>query len=159
MALPKCECGKPITLCDRLNCLQSTFIQNPPPMANEPTISEMNKVIAEFMGASEKNGFIEIPGRPYSISSRNYPKNLRYNIYWDWLMPVVEKIEDLEGSRFGFTIDALHVVVTDYKGKGVEIIWVHKFPDNDDTKISMTYDAVYQFITWYNQQKQKDGTE
>jgi hypothetical protein len=79
--------------------------------------------------------------------------DLKYHASWEWLMPVVEKIESLENIRFGFTIDVLHVIVTDYKGKGVEIIWVHKFPDNGDTKLSMTYDAVHQFIQWYNQNK------
>lgn len=33
--MPKCECDKPITLCDRLNCAQSTFIHNPPQMTND----------------------------------------------------------------------------------------------------------------------------
>jgi hypothetical protein len=89
-------------------------------------------------------------------NERSVASWLKYHSSWDWLMPVVGKIESLENSRFGFTIDALHVIVTDYKGKGLEIIWVHKFPDNGDTKLSMTYDAVCQFIQWYNKQQSNE---
>jgi hypothetical protein len=121
--------------------------------SNELTMEKINEVIALFMGGkpvqhNKKYRFITWPKwHATPVLELNYHKD------WSRLMPVVEKIESLENSRFGFTIDVLHVVVTDYKGKEVEIIWVHKFPDNGDTKISMTYDAVYQFIQWYNQNK------
>jgi hypothetical protein len=36
MSIPKCDCGKPITLCDRLNCSASTLI-NTTPMSNNNT--------------------------------------------------------------------------------------------------------------------------
>jgi hypothetical protein len=45
----------------------------------------------------------------------------------------------------------------DYKvgedeGKRI-IVQTDIYPDNGDSKISITHDAIYQFITWYNQNK------
>ena len=112
----------------------------------EPTIAEMNYVIAEFMGAKDTgNGFVEIPGRTYSLSARNYPHSLRYNYYWDWLMPVGKKIRDLLTEMLknrpphtacnGDLIEVdIHCAISEYD-------------------IIKTHAAIYQFITWYNQNK------
>lgn len=117
-------------------------------MANEPTIGEMNKVIAEFMGAKDAgNGFVEIPGRVYSLSSRNYPHSLRYNLYWDWLMPVGKKIRDILSEMLkqrpphtacnGDLIEVdIHCAISEYD-------------------IEKAHHHMYQFITWYNDNQQK----
>lgn len=61
--------------------------------------TEGNKLIAEFMGASFKsykkgqktitNLYFDNPPSYNGISD----ENLKYHSSWDWLMPVVEKIE------------------------------------------------------------------
>ena len=64
--------------------------------------TENNKLIAEFMGAISEgdNNIYKIPderGDDYA-PFRCLDLNLEYNTSWDWLMPVVEKIERLELS-------------------------------------------------------------
>jgi len=46
-----------------------------------------NKLIAEFMG-SNLNG----------LESWQYEEELQYHTSWDWLMPVVEKIYQLDSN-------------------------------------------------------------
>ena len=54
-----------------------------------------NKLIAEFMGAFfDDNGMTRICGQ-YGLERVN-DLSLKYHTSWDWLMPVVEKIE-IEG--------------------------------------------------------------
>jgi hypothetical protein len=137
-------------------------------MSNEITIAQKNRAICEFTGwefkevnsdwyhaffdgklqwADDKEGLEEI-----------MTKGFRYHEDWNKLMPVVEKIEKIENSRFGFTIDPLGVEITDYKDKpsGGPIISVSAYLDNGDTKISMIYDAIYQFIQWHNKQQSNE---
>lgn len=119
-------------------------------MSTEVTTEMMDITIARFMGMEGTDDFIR--------------KNYQYHKSWELLMPVVEKIESLENKRFGVCIDVLDTMIMDYKfidDKGEKIIvQTDIYPDNGDTKISITHEAVYQFITWYqNQQKQTNDTK
>lgn len=75
----------------------------------------------------------------YSIRS----DELRYDTSWDWLMPVVEKIET---EKFSVMII----------GKYTRIQRPHPYKefatDICDSKIQSAYKAVVEFIKWYNQQ-------
>lgn len=93
-----------------------------------------------------------------------------YDKSWDALMPVVEKIEAVQLD------DKWHVVVR--ASANVQIFYraciITYEPDEEsgdtnegaaiqtkgETKLEAVHNAVYQFITWYNQQKQTnaDGT-
>ena len=85
-------------------------------------------------------------------------EGFKYHEDWNKLMPVIEKIETLENKRFGVCIDVLDTMIMDYKVNDDEgekiIIQTDIYPDNGDSKISITHAAVYQFIYWLNQQKQ-----
>lgn len=114
----------------------------------KPGVEEMNRVIAEFDGLKEKI----VLGIEWWIREDNQPRYrgpLLYHESWDWLMPVVEKIEKLGNRRFGFSIEPLSVTVTDNAGIDniVDLIY---FPDEKDTKLSMCHLAVYDFIIWHN---------
>ena len=56
---------------------------------------ESNKLIAEFMGVHEimHDGYSE-----YELPSNEIVQNLQYHKSWDWLMPVVEKIYQLDSN-------------------------------------------------------------
>ena len=56
---------------------------------------ESNKLIAEFMGVHEimHDGYSE-----YELPSNEIVQNLQYHTSWDWLMPVVEKIYQLDSN-------------------------------------------------------------
>ena len=89
-----------------------------------------NKLIAEFMGSEWHKAWF----KDVCIIS---PSNISYKFHssWDWLMPVVQKIESL---GYVFTIQG---------GKaefGEMISKPQCFTSKD--KLSSTYDAVVEFI-------------
>ena len=103
--------------------------------------TENNKLIAEFMG-SEKPEFARINGALINI------ENCAYQYSWDWLIPVVEKIEGMNWStEMRYTSGIGHNFF--FISGGAEL---HRLRSSD-TKIKATYRAVVEFIKWYNQQK------
>jgi hypothetical protein len=89
-----------------------------------------NKLIAEFMGVEDHQWMGE-----YVTPN--------YNTSWDWLMPVVEKIEglrDKNGNAYRFTIDMCNAQIEE---TNIEIL-------GGAFKIDTTYKAVVQFINQYN---------
>ena len=126
----------------------------------ETTIEQMNEVIALFDGWLPDYGG---QGSPFYwkpcgfIPKFSLPDEMKFHESWDWLMEVVEKIESLENKRFGVCIDVLDTMIMDYKvgpdqGERI-VVQTDIYPDNGDTKISITHKAVYQFIQWLNQNK------
>ena len=72
---------------------------------------------------------------------------LKFHSSWDWLMPIVQKIEGLKNHYIEIVEDSAYVYD------------VSKFDDNQtdpviitkgDTKIDAVYKAVVEFIKWYN---------
>ena len=56
-----------------------------------------NKLIAEFMGIESDNA--KMRGHLYECPvTAEYVSTLEYQTSWDWLMPVVEKIDNLFGE-------------------------------------------------------------
>jgi hypothetical protein len=91
---------------------------------------ETNKIIAEFMGVH-----YECP----QVDGFTPPGN--YHDSWDWLMPVVEKIESM-----GFDVNILSngTQIIDYSNN-IEI--ANNVADiSFDRKIEHTYDSVIKFI-------------
>lgn len=113
---------------------------------NEATIDQMNEVIALFIGLERYEDQYGIWFKREGLIKCMHPKlqELAYHTSWDALMPVVEKI--------------------------AKIISILEAPKNDEldafkiirrpiyVAISTIHNDVYQFITWYNQQKQTNGT-
>jgi len=95
-----------------------------------------NKLIAEFM---EVDGFL-------SLSQMNYHTS------WDWLMPVVEKIEslrDANGDAYRFTIDMCNAQI---EGTHIEMI-------GGAYKLNTTYKAVVKFIQYYQKKNVIAGVD
>lgn len=144
--------------------------------SNEPTIESKNEVIARFMGmiryeADDKRGRTKL-GAPYFLNEKGrfigYIHSLEYHTSWEWLMPVVEKIETVEvndGRVFRIAAD----VKIFYQACIIEYIPDEESGDpcedeitiqtQGETKLEAVYKAVYQFITWYNQQTTTNGNE
>lgn len=94
-------------------------------------ITENNKLIAEFMGATWFGHSMENPKPWWIINSKEYySEDLKYHTSWDWLMPVVEKI----GRK-----DCDHEPLA-----GVTLY----------SPIGMVYHAVVEFIKWYHENKE-----
>lgn len=114
--------------------------------SNEPTIEQMDITIARFMGMEGSDEFIR--------------QNYQYHKSWELLMPVVERIEKMEWCV------RVENWPKKFKSPYKELysVWMWLDPEDcpeiqtySDSKIEAVFNAVYQFITWYNQQKQTNG--
>ena len=114
-----------------------------------------NELIAEFMELPRNEEFGKVywdykkTGIPIYYLPTRY---LGYHRSWDWLMPVVEKIWSL-GYSF-----ILHFPSGDYFFTGVVSYNnnYHKKQENDVNNIrpiNCAYQAVIEFIKWYNENK------
>lgn len=110
------------------------------------TTEKNNKLIVEFMGLSycEKHLFEGW----YKNSEHNHRicsfEGLKYHNSWDWLMPVVIKIVSNEFRSECKSRGFDNWIETDL----MDDILVNRF------EFDKLYQAVIQFIEWYNEQKQ-----
>jgi hypothetical protein len=124
---------------------------------------ENNKLIAEFMGCErypikgKEDGWIV----KRNIDLKVCGASLQYGTSWDWLMPVVEKIE----KESIYTIQTYYDEREDFIGWETNIFTL--FPKDEicnflddsrfDSKIKATYKAVVEYIKWYNENKSKNS--
>lgn len=109
-----------------------------------------NKLIAEFMGVV--NDFSDIYHLPqfgrYELKYGQIDfdecfklNELKYNSSWDWLMPVVEKIEKTKMADI--IIHAKNMVEISYN-KETKTFFSGSLIDN-------VFDSCVSFVEWYNQ--------
>lgn len=125
------------------------------------TTTEKSILIAEFMGgvyndSPQRLSKFDIPKDSIWLPIHNMSRlsRLQYNTSWDWLMPVVDKIE-----RLGYRTD---IFKADDSDTHLCQVWTHHAERSQlvstakewsRTKIEAVYGAVVQFIQWYNQNK------
>jgi len=113
---------------------------------------EGNKLIAQFMGAKivERNGQDAI----FMFKDAHSPEyflNTNYNTYhssWNWLMPVVEKINTIDSYAYNFVIRACNVRIDIPREGNLIVLETETTVDN---QIKAVYEAVVKFIEWYNE--------
>jgi len=98
-----------------------------------------NKLIAEFMGydiitEAEKDKF------PTVLTT----KDVKYHTSWDWLMPVVEKIDEVSDENTLFKIEHNRAFVEDIENYYIFI------DVTASSRLEATYKAVVEFIKDYN---------
>ena len=116
-------------------------------------MEETNKLIAEFMGfTKEKNlGYYDnnmnMAQVVYDVQNGNCFDELLFDKSWDWLMSVVEKIENL---GYGVTIGTgtFCLIQNDWKEDLTEIDSM-----TDNSKLLCTYNAIVEFIKLINNKK------
>lgn len=101
------------------------------------SITENNRLIAEFMGAYHEDGqpdeILVVPlGNDEYFIDINDEDSPKFQTSWDWLMPVVEKIIELK----------------DVYGQKRNEVRISLSPN-----INSTYQAVIEFIKWHNENK------
>ena len=109
------------------------------------TTVEKNAVIASFMGYEKyyANGYWNFI---YEDDNHRTDVDLHYHHDWDWLMLVVEKIE--KDYDFSVTTCWQHCIIVSHTFSDLRI------EKESSTKISAVYEAVLQFIQWYNQKQE-----
>ena len=100
---------------------------------------ESNKLIAEFDGRINKLCHNNTTATPYD-----------YHKSWDWLMPIVEKIEKMVNN---VTIDQKYSLI--YTGFMFNDKQDFQWQENKGSKLENTYNVVVEFILWYNENKKK----
>jgi hypothetical protein len=137
---------------------------------------ENNKLIAEFMGAfveelyngKYRSSYLRANGETSchtEISNKAIAERIAFcgnwHCSWDWLIPVVEKIEEINDPHhgyFGVYINSNGCIIqgtnlwkslqAGYEGEPVYMINCI-YP----TKLEAVYNAVIGFIKWYNNEK------
>lgn len=134
-------------------------------------IKIINKAIAEFMAIKNKDGTLYLNkegGYPEGTLHFNFPKspvnylnpeghqyfNEFYGEWqdsWNWLMPVIVKIESL-----GFIVSNDQADTTILEKKAFATAFIRIYGTfSEMTKFESLYRAVYDFIQWYNKNDKK----
>ena len=116
----------------------------------EQEIIEGNKLIVEFIGYK----FIEDGHQYWRLSDKHLllENELKYHSSWDWLMPVVLKINTMDNFDYSVKIFTMDCQIENSKG---EIIVRCECKYNPDELINSVWEAVVEFIKWYNSWKEK----
>ena len=125
------------------DALTIELIMNKAKLMNALT-QENNQLIAEFEGYEtyEMNGYINVH---YSDDNVRTILDTYYHSSWDWLMPVVEKIE--REYMYAVQLCWEHCII-DKAGENTEDF--ERIEVDSSDKLSATYGAVVEFIKQYN---------
>jgi hypothetical protein len=110
-------------------------------------VEEGNKLIASFEGFKTyvMNGYTNVE---YSDDNVRTIQDTHYHSSWDWLMPIIEKIEDFRDENscalWNFKTEQCFVEVVENKTSETILEC-----DGMD-KLDASYNAVVEFIEWYN---------
>lgn len=115
----------------------------------ESVIESNNKLIAEFIGLPYIDGVYE---NSYAVMTLfpplDYSRNLsglEFDFSWDWLMPVVEKIEKTHEVHVSANLCVIFGISEDFqKFQRIRI--------ENNSKIRSVYLACVELIKWYNGQ-------
>lgn len=140
------------------------------------TIVENNRLIAEFMGykqdAKGKYEIIEdfdiVENIQTYVEDNDYrtveggivlvnflPEEMRYHTSWDWLMPVVEKIEYAHDCFVTITLVRAEITNRDLGQRDTPLNDpIFDIETDGKTKHEAIYKAVLKFIEWYNENSQ-----
>ena len=110
---------------------------------------ENNKLIAEFEGHTINYGFKKegVLFLGHHISAYN----LIYDTSWNWLMPVVQKINVIDD--YSYTIQIMSMDVEIYKNFNNKTVFQSECKWQPDELLQSVYEAVVEFIKWYNKNK------
>src|SRR5688572_1146036 len=106
------------------------------------SIEEGNFLIAEFMGQCGLEG--------KSIPNLGIVRNAaKYHSSWDWLMPVVEKVEWMDSDKIDsrITIERQHCTVYFHFYDGEKYEWMF----GGAPKKENVWKSIVRFIQWYTQ--------
>ena len=104
------------------------------------TTQEKNEVIARWMGLPTSNKYgLQVQLPPDNPSQEGYWTRPKYHESWDWLMPVVEKIEYT--SNIKISMYKNHTCIESH-----QLAFDEQFPGFKGSRIEATYNAVVFYI-------------
>ena len=118
------------------------------------TTEEKNRMIAKFMGFKDLGNLVggspRVEKHVRGITYQSYPySELNYHASWDWLMPVVEKIE----TELNYEV-LIGRIYSQVNIIGDEDNTISKWVCGDPKKkLEITYETICKFIEWYNENK------
>lgn len=126
-------------------------------------IDESNKIIAEFMKYEFDNG-VWIPTNKVSYSETRHifkTNELMFDVSWDWLMPVIDRVEALRPQLKNYYVVEWFKVITEEKWCIIRSGLRHADSEtvspfyyeevtNGKSKIECAHQALVKFILWYN---------
>lgn len=75
--------------------------------------------------------------------------DLKYDVDWNWIMEVVEKVQTIENGRFYLSVDPWSITIFDYSNSPELEIVKCEFEYN--VTLNMRYfNTILEFINWYN---------
>jgi len=131
-----------------LTILTNTIINHPLKQLMTMNTEEGNKLIAEFMGLKNlhaDNWFTDGADIGFYIDD-----GICYHTSWDWLMPVVEKIENL-GYRVWMERGGGIIYYSKIKKGGIVVADCDTF--SNQSGLQAAWLCIIQFITWYTTQQ------
>lgn len=139
--------------------------------AIEQEILENNQLIAEFHGwrvseakTTEGELVFRCDGNLIGYLQGVTHSSLDYHKSMDWLMPVIVKIENLNAigetsemkGAYKMNVDPWEVCFISYENEIEQtIVTIHRDSEDEDNLFHGVYDAVVEFIKWYNLQTKK----
>lgn len=106
------------------------------------SISEGNKMIAEFMGYEKRENAFQ--GRPVDFLIDKYwttPEKMKYHSSWDWLKQAIDKYLQIPIETFNYNATAMAELRNRKKSLGSLTI---------NQPISNFWNELVKGITWYN---------
>ena len=129
-------------------------------IGKDKEMAENNKLIAEFMGCiiRDENGnlptesgqhklFVKEEWDKLNVCSPYSPNGVEYHISWNWLMPVIDKIDKVLDDNVLFKIEYNHAFIEDVENYNIIIDIMA------NSRLEATYKAIVEFIKWYNENK------
>lgn len=108
---------------------------------------ENDNLIRKFMGYGKLNEL-------ETVFQRTEGRNKNWNNSWEWLMPVVEKIE----NKIGHAVEICQENCVIYEHESKNSLNA-LFDIDSESKIDATYKAVVAFIHWLNKQLKIENQE
>lgn len=118
--------------------------------------AKKNDLIAQFMGYERDKMEYFIPQHGKINSQGNWidtfsKENLKFHKSWDWLMPVVEKVNStvFEGNACRVTMRSNATLIEKVGEEG----WEAGPIVTGEVMLKNTFKAIIEFIEWFNNQK------
>lgn len=116
-----------------------------------------NELIADFMQYERNRLKYFIPQHGYinseSLWKDMFPsEHLKFHKSWNWLMPVLQKIESIDYD----TLISNFQVTISVDSKNITNIFIGDASNTVETKLQAVYKAVVEFIEWYNKKQSEN---